>query len=299
MALDVLTESGTNEMELLVFSVGKTSYGINVAKVRELVLTRRVTAVPFSPAYVDGTFILRQEVMTQVNLASYLQVVSRKDAQGQLIIVELNGVRCGVMVDSVDRIHRLNWDMINPPSDLLQNTGAPITATARVARQVVLILDFETILQDIICTNDSPNRPVDASAGSLIAATRILVVDDSVLARKKVETMLVEAGCPDVTVCGDGVEALEQIETARAQGALFDIVLSDIEMPRMDGLRLTKMIKDDPELCQMPVLLFSSLISEDNLNKGQAVGADAQVTKFQADELIKEIEKHLTQRNVA
>jgi two-component system, chemotaxis family, chemotaxis protein CheV len=297
MASEILTEAGTNEMELLVFRMGETLYGINVAKVRELVQRIETASVPLSPDAVDGTFLLRDEVLTQVNLRKYLGTgyAAQEEPEGLLIIVELNKMRCGVLVDAVERIHRLRWDAIDPPSKYLTDTGTPVTAVAQVDDRVVLILDFETILGELLGTGgtDFGGAPPGETAPSH-EGVRILMVDDSVTIRQVLERLLRNAGFDNITVCTDGQHAWDVIEEHRqGENLPFDLVLSDIEMPRMDGLHLTARIKNDPVLKDMPVVLFSSLISEENANKGRAVGADAQITKFQGEELINTIEQFM------
>ncbi len=295
MANDILTEAGTNEMELLVFQVGETLYGTNVAKVRELVPRLETASIPFAPEAVDGSFMLRDEVLTQVNLRDYLGIdyAGKAEPEGLLIILELNRIRCGVLVDAVERIHRLRWDLIEPPSAYLAQTGTPVTAVAKVDERVVLILDFETILGELLGTGGTD--PKDASpdrAAQSHEGVRILMADDSFTIRQVLEQLLHNAGFDDITVCTDGQHAWEVIEEHRqGENLPFDLVLSDIEMPRMDGLHLTARIKNDPKFKDMPVVLFSSLISKENENKGISVGADAQITKFQGEELVNMIEQ--------
>lgn len=300
MASSILTEAGTNEMELLVFSVGDTSYGINVAKVRELTPRMPVRTVPASPEAVDGTFLLRDEVLTQVNLHRHLSPgqPGLDETAGLLIVTELTGIRCGVVVDAVERIHRLTWDRIEPPSAYLAEAGTPVTAVAKVDDRVVLILDFETILGELLGTGGTElEEPAPDRLTPGFGDVRVLMVDDSPTIRSVLERLLRNTGFQRITVCKDGQHAWDLIEEQRQKTPVpFDIVLSDIEMPRMDGLRLTAQIKGDSELQAMPVVLFSSLISEENANKGRAVGANAQVTKFQSGELIGAITELLSSR---
>lgn len=292
----ILLESGTNELELLVFRVGGIAYGINVAKVRELIRRVPTVAVPHAPKGVAGSFQLRDEVLTLLDLPAYLEVEPVGDPDYQLIIViDLNSVRCGVLVEAVEMIHRLRWDQIDPPTQLLTDVGAPITAVARIEDRVIQILDFETVIGTLLGRGGTeveehvPDQPVREHQD-----VRVLVVDDSISIRRAVERVLHNAGFMNVSKASNGEEAWNLIsEQATGEGLPFDIVLSDIEMPRMDGLHLTQRIKSNDKLKALPVVLFSSIIRPETRNKGEAVGADAQVTKFQSNELVETIDSLL------
>jgi two-component system chemotaxis response regulator CheV len=292
----ILLESGTNELELLVFRVGGIAYGINVAKVRELIRRVPTIAVPHVPRGVAGSFKLREEVLTLIDLPAYLEMDPVGDPDYQLIIViDLNNVRCGMLVEAVEMIHRLRWDQIDPPTKLLVDVGAPITAVARIEDRVIQILDFETVIGALLgrggteVVEHAPESPVGGHE-----AIRVLVVDDSISIRRAVERVLHNAGFQHITKASNGEEAWALLEAQKGESGLpFDIVLSDIEMPRMDGLHLTQRIKTDTKLKAMPVVLFSSIIRPDTRNKGDAVGADAQVTKFQSNELVETIDRIL------
>ena len=298
----ILLESGTNELELLVFRVGGIAYGINVAKVRELIRCVATVAVPHAPKGVAGSFKLRDEVLTLIDLPAYLEVEPVGDPDYQLIIViDLNSVRCGMLVEAVEMIHRIRWEQVDPPTQLLVDVGAPITAVARIEDRVIQILDFETVIGTLLgrggteVVEQIPEHPIREHEN-----LRLLVVDDSMSIRRAVERVLHSAGFTSITKASNGEEAWKIIEErASEEGLPFDMILSDIEMPRMDGLHLTQRIKSDPKLKAMPVLLFSSIIRPDTHNKGEAVGADAQVTKFQSNELVETIDRLLHTRAAA
>ena len=293
MASGILLQAGTNEMELLVFRNGHTYFGINVAKVREIIQRQPTIRVPMAPPAIEGSFVIRDEVLSLVNLGSYLEMESVQDEkhEGLIIIIELNGRRCGVLVDAVERIHRLNWDQIEPPGDYLEALNVPVTAVAQVEGRVVLILDFESLLGGLLGIQGMDENVVAAHADPAgYGALRVLIADDSPTIRKTVARILEGVGFQHLHLCADGQEAWETIEKTKDGDDRFDIVLSDIEMPRMDGLHLTARIKQDEVLKATPVVLFSSLISTANRNKGEAVGADAQITKFKQAELLAAID---------
>ena len=294
MGQGILLQAGTNEMELLVFQIGSTSFGINVAKVRELIVRVKTNRLPYAHASILGTFSLRDSVLTLVDLGEYLGIDDRKSLdpeQGLIIIVEFNKVRCGILVDSVEMIHRIRWDDIEPPSGFLTDLGVPLTGVARIGERVLQILDFEAIIGEVLGDDRVFDEESIRRTGADRKEVRVQIVDDSPTIRATVERLLRLAGFQEITVCTDGQHAWDVIEERSADGsAPFDIILTDIEMPRMDGLHLTARIKQDPSLRKMPVVLFSSLISPDNVKKGQEVEADAQVTKLEGDELIRVVE---------
>lgn len=296
----ILTEAGTNEMELLVFRLGSTPFGINVAKVREIVQRSKTISIPFTPDTIEGSFKLRDEVLTLVNLWKCFDMEAEQSQQveGMTIIVEFNQIRCGILVDKVERIHRLSWDKIQPPPQYLVDLGAPITGVSDIEEKVVLIVDFETIISDVLGVQSvsvaEDDQIVDIAVSSKDA--RILIVDDSSVVRKSLVQRLTQHGYENLTVCTDGQHAWDTINSQRNGGdGLFDLVLSDIEMPQMDGLHLTSKIKDDPELKDVPVVLFSSLITKDNFRKGVSVGANAQVSKPDSEGMMKAVEDNLAQ----
>ena len=290
----VLTEAGTNEMELLVFRIGSTPFGINVAKVREIICRSKSITIPYAPDSIEGSFKLRNQVLTLVNLGKFFGMGSEQqdDDQGIIIIVEFNNIHCGVLVDEVERIHRLNWDAIQPPSQYLTDMRVPVTGVVNIEERVVLIVDFETIVSNILgvqCVNMLEDNQETKESVPMKNA-RFLVVDDSSIVRKALVRRLNQSGFENLTVCSDGQHAWETIEAQRGKSNKpFDLILSDIEMPQMDGLHLTSKIKSDADLKDIPVILFSSLITKDNYKKGLAVGADAQVSKPDSDGMMKAI----------
>jgi two-component system chemotaxis response regulator CheV len=290
---DILLESGTNEMELLVFRIGTIPFGINVAKVREIIQRPAVIKIPHAPREVEGSFQLREEVLTLVNIGRHFEMEGEesKAGRGLIVLVEFNQVRCGILVDSVEMIHRLRWDAIEPPSEYLTHFNAPVTGMAKIDNKIVMIVDFESIIGDILGKKPVTDIEEREDAGGERASVHILLADDSMTLRTSLVRILRKAGYDNLTVCVDGQMAWDHIEAAKSRGEKpCDLVLSDIEMPRMDGLHLTSRVKGDPELRETPVVLFSSLISADNIKKCQAVGADALLSKPDSEGLIAAIE---------
>lgn len=298
----ILLEAGTNEMELLVFRLGTTPFGVNVAKVREIIQRVNTILIPYAPHSIEGSFKLRDQVLSLVNLGSYFNMQGEEtlDGKGMIIIVEFNNCRCGILVDAVERIHRLKWDEIQSPSQYLLDMEVPITGVSNVEDKIVLVADFESIVGEILGVEGAIIPDVNTLSDISPQTAHLLLADDSSVIRASLLKILHRHGYEDVTVCTDGQQAWDIIQENRDRDAQqFDLVLSDIEMPRMDGLHLTSKIKTDPLLKDIPVVLFSSLITRDNIRKGESVGADAQVSKPDSAEMIKAIEACLAKRSLA
>lgn len=285
----ILLESGTNELEILVFELGEQRYGVNVAKVREVIEPGKVTSLPESHPAVLGVFQLRESVIPLIHLPRSLNKADEVDlAAGKIIVMEFNDARVGFFVDTVEQIYRVNWKDVAAMPDMEGVHEAPLTSIVHIKGDMILMLDFEKIVFDI--------GGVDvfaASAERMKQATgrgeqHILFAEDSHVMRKLIHGNLVKAGYTNVTVCTDGEEAWEKIHgEVSAKGSHdFRLLITDIEMPRMDGLHLCKRIKEHAQMQAMPVIVFSSLVSQDNQKKCQAVGANAQITKPQLDQLV-------------
>jgi two-component system chemotaxis response regulator CheV len=303
MASSILLEAGTNEMELLVFRLGRTPFGINVAKVREVVQRQKTIYIPHAPGSVEGSFLLRDRVLTLINLGRHfgMEGEESRNGNGLIIVIEFNNATCGVLVDHVERIYRLRWNEIEAPSKYLVDLRIPVTGIAKVDKQIVLVADFETVVGEILGIQSASQvepEEIDQTINRKIA--RIILADDSSILRNNLVSVLTYAGYEKLTVCCDGQEVWDFLEKHRndPEGPC-DLILTDIEMPRMDGLHLTRKIKSDPQLSRLPVILFSSLITEDNLKKGQSVGANAQVSKPDSKGMIESIDRCLRERQTA
>lgn len=296
MAQGILLETGTNEMELLIFRTGETDFGINVAKVRELIKRQPIISIPQSPEAVAGSFKLREEVLTLIDLRKYLAMPDMEEGRGLIIIIELNNVRCGILVDAVEMIHRLRWENVDSPPQLLVEGGAPVTAVCRIQERVIQVLDFERIVADLLGSSGAETT-ADPELSTLCASASILVADDSVTIRATLESMLRNMGFARVVLCEDGGRAWEELcASAEPGGQPFDVVLTDVEMPRIDGHHLCVRIKEHAQLNHLPVILYSSLIHPDTLAKGESVGAVAQVSKADRPGLLKALRECLMKR---
>ena len=300
MVHNILLEAGTNEMEMLTFSLGKIPFGVNVAKVREIIQQPKLISIPKAPYVVEGSFRLRESVITLINLGKFFGVETEKcdSGNGLIIVVEFNSVYCGILVDSVDVITRMSWKAIQPPSTYLSKVDAPITGTVELQDKTVLVIDFETVVGQIL-GSPSPELPDEESVRGITnySEARIVFADDATIVRESMKEFMATCGYHNMTVFSDGQQAWDYVNKNRdAVNGPCDLVLSDIEMPCMDGLHLARKIKEDPQLKNVPVILLSSLITPDNLKKGQQVGVDGQIKKSETEKLVDTIETCLAKK---
>ena len=285
----ILLNAGTNELEVLVFTLGGSTCGVNVAKVREVVRWTPPTKTPGLHPSVDGMFKLRGEVIALVDLTRHLGIppTHTSDEDRRVIVTEFNGRRTAFVVDSVEQIHRLSWTSIEPVPDLnsLGSLGSAseqamgaCTGVLKLNNQLVLMIDFESVSDSIVFDERlhkaeiaPPPEGVDRSR------LRIVVAEDSTFMRGLLGDILKRAGFGGVEIFEDGQAAWERLN--QDQSEEVDLLLADIEMPRMDGLHLTTRIRESHKYKKLPVVLFSSLVTEDNRKKGEQVGANAQIAK--------------------
>jgi two-component system chemotaxis response regulator CheV len=309
---NILLESGTNELELVEFFIDekdpvsgqayKGYYGVNVAKVLEIIRMPAVTQLPEIPhPSVLGAFNLRSRIIPLVDLALWLgKAMSTPKEDTKVIVSEFNRMISAFMVSGVTRIHRLSWTQVEPPGKHLADySGSSVTGVVRFEDRILLVLDMEKILADLnpglaMKIEESALEEIEEAKPRKKEHFRALIADDSTSIRRMIGTMLEKAGF-EVTQTVNGQEAWDTLAGLRRQAAeqsrpltdFVDIIVSDIEMPVMDGHNLTKRIKDDSELKALPVILFSSLITERLRHKGESVGADDQVSKPNITELTK------------
>lgn len=286
----ILLESGTNELELLVFRVADYTFGINVAKVREVLTLQPITRLAKAHPSVRGVFKLRNRVIPCVSLVDHLGLApTGDDGERTMILTDFNQQQTAFLVDHVERIHRLSWESILSVPTLMAMAHSPLTAVARCGERLVVLLDFELIIDQVtgfeLNAREAPN-PHQVPRDSM----RIVLADDSATVREAITKTLHASGYTQVTAFSNGADAWREIQARFKQRGktedVGDLLISDVEMPQMDGLHLTKCVKDHPELRRIPVVLYSSLITPDNHKKGQAVGADAQISKPQLNKVV-------------
>lgn len=285
----ILLESGTNEFELIEFIIGKTSYGINVAKVREVINGIAPTFIPQMHPFVKGVFSLRGKVIPLISLAKSLGLEESEAAQ-RIIVCELNNVFVGFLVDDVSRIHRISWTKMETPPAVGGSEVA--TGIVKMDDRMIILLDFERIVAEInpeIKRKLSEIPVANLESAASRGAKRLLIAEDSKMLRELLQHTLSAAGYTQLILKENGKEAWEYLESDIAsaqQSGAIDLVITDIEMPQMDGHHFLKRIKEHPLLNALPVVIFSSLIHEEMRRKGEGLGASAQITKPEIAKLI-------------
>ncbi len=293
MESKIMLETGTNELGLLEFRIGTNSFGINVAKVRELLQYRPVQPMPHAQPYVEGVICPRNELLTVIDLAGYLKCPpSERMEQDIFIITAFNQTDIAFHVHQVVGIHWISWETIEKPnSAIFGDSEGVVTGIAKLKDTLITILDFEKIMVDI-------NPGVSVAADALLiqsparqdSAHSILVVEDSMMLRKMISDALQKAGYMNIIMKENGQEAWEYLTGLKEEDGPIEkqvsCVITDIEMPQMDGHHLTKRIKESKKLSKLPVVIFSSLISDEMILKGKEVGADAQLSKPQIHLLV-------------
>lgn len=299
MDTNILMESGTNELEVLEFTIGGNHYGINVAKVREIVPYHVVTPIPNSHRCVEGIFMPRDLMITVINLANVINAQNTEDPkQDMFIITNFNKLNVAFHVHKVIGIHRVSWaDIITPDRTVSTAETAIATGIVKIDGKLIIILDFERIVSEINPETGLKVSDVEKLSHRDRNDSPILIAEDSPLLTKLIVDSLHKAGYADVTPCGNGQIAWNMLQEIRDQeGDILDkvkCVITDIEMPLMDGHRLTKLIKDDEKLKSIPVIIFSSLIDDQMRAKGEKLGADVQLSKPEIGLLVSEIDKLL------
>ena len=285
----ILLESGTNEFEIIEFSVGGVYYGLNVAKVREVINAVPVTFIAKSHPNLDGVFTLRSRVMPLVNLARALNAPPTSD-DFKIIVCEINNFYVGFKVDAVYRIHRISWTQMEPAPSI---SGSDlVVGIVKMPERMIILLDFEKILADVNPEMNKKMTAIPVSTPDLVKLRQkktILIAEDSRMLRDLLLSTLHTAGYNTISN-ENGQEAWNKLEElAEKEAPITDtlqMIITDIEMPQMDGHHLTKRIKSHPRLKDLPVVIFSSLINEEMRLKGQALGAFAQITKPEIEQLI-------------
>ena len=287
----ILLESGTNEIEVMKFTVLGEFYGINVAKVQEIIMSEKVKRMPHANPAVEGIFKPRDELITVINLAKYLTGNDRENGPRDLFIVtNFNKMTVAFRVDSIEGISRISWKDIQKPDKTIANGDDSVaTGIAQCGKELVIILDFEKIVAEIAPETTIQVTDVDKMGDRPICNSPIVIAEDSILLSKMIDDSLERAGFTNIKNFSNGQEAWDYLSQIHNDSDLYDkvnLVITDIEMPEMDGHRLTKLIKDDEHLKKIPVIIFSSLINEQMRQKGKELGADEQLSKPEIGHLI-------------
>jgi two-component system chemotaxis response regulator CheV len=297
----ILLESGTNELQILEFTLGDNCYGINVAKIREITKYVPVTPVPNAHPSIEGVFMPRDRMITAIDLRNCLGR-GQSEPKGLFIITNFNKLDIAFHVDNVLGIDRVSWTEIIKPEVTISSAEEGVAiGIVKKDDKLIIILDFEKIVTDI-----NPETGLKVSDISELGTRErnmipILIAEDSPLLNKLIVDCLKKAGYENLTHTENGKQAYDFINHCKAHGTLQDnvrVIISDIEMPEMDGHRLTKLVKSDPATAGIPLILFSSLVNEEMKRKGEALGADAQLSKPEIGNLVKIIDQLVEERHL-
>jgi two-component system chemotaxis response regulator CheV len=298
METGILLESGTNELEILEFRIGNNYYGINVAKIREILSYQEPTPIPNADPRIEGVFMPREEIISIIDLAKVLNMPKSPDSSRDMYIVtNFNKLKTAFHVHSVEGIHRVSWkDIIKPDSTVNTAGSGMATGIVKIDDRLIIELDFERIVAEINPESGLKVSDVDRMMGRTRNESPIYIAEDSALLSKMLVNCLEHAGFVNVDVSFNGQECWNKLCKLKAEGTLqkkVSCVITDIEMPQMDGHHLTKLIKTDEEMQTLPVIIFSSLINDEMKRKGESLGADAQLSKPEIGELVEAIDRVL------
>jgi two-component system chemotaxis response regulator CheV len=285
---------------MLLFTLfGRQVFGINVLKIKEIIPYHAMNTLPRANPAIIGIAQLRGQPFPVIDLSSALGMSATRDvaeyADCSIIISEFNRSLQGFLVKKVDKIISLKWDAIQPPPASSGRFNY-ITGVINTEDQIVEVIDVERVLNEVAPPKDSTGKGVSLSDEQLELLRRklILVVDDSGLARKQISQTLAMIGL-DPIMANDGKEALRILHALHAEGRTVDLIISDIEMPEMDGYTLTRELRKDQDFASIYILLHTSLAGAVSKEYAAASGANAALTKFVTEELAEAVLEGLSQ----
>ncbi len=296
---EILLESGTNELEIMEFTIAGSTFGINVAKLNKIMKYEPVKRMPNSHQFVEGIFKPRDKIITVIDLPGFLGLPPSNSERDYFIITSFNKLETAFHVHTVEAIHRISWNNIEKPDNTIYGGSDGLaTGIAKVKDKLITIIDFEKIVFDI-----SPQSGIQMSEITELGPRErsekpVFIAEDSQLLRRMILEAITSAGYNKVTTFNNGAEAWSKLQAVRAavsNGSSIEkevcCLITDIEMPEMDGHRLTKLIKDDAVLRKLPVIIFSSLINDEMRVKGEGLGANAQLSKPEIGNLVTTLDK--------
>lgn len=300
----ILLESDTNELEIVEFRIDELDshgalvpcyYGVNVAKVREIIRLPQISRVVNAKPGVEGMIKLREKVITIINLAKVLGKETGSMVADRVVVLEFNNLMVGVLVHSVSRIYRISWKNVEPPSRAVHSEQ--VTGLVKMDDRIILVLDFEKIVGELC--SESALKPLDdqlmlGGAATSRAQKTVLVADDSLFIRNTMCSALRGAGYL-VEEAEDGSVAWEMIQGKVAATtrdgvdirSILSLLITDVEMPQMDGLHLTSLVRKNEALKDLPIIIFSSLASDGNKRKWVSLGANHILTKPDLPNLVR------------
>ncbi|WP_027390375.1 chemotaxis protein CheV [Chrysiogenes arsenatis] len=315
----ILLESGTNELEIIEFQINKIQpdgsvkvgyYGINVAKVREIIKPPETTDYPNSHPCVTGIFNLRGRLIPLIDLAGWLGITTdNKMEDKRIIVTEFNQMFNGFSVDNVSRIYRISWENVESPSQFLEGGGNDcVVAVVRLEDRLIMLLDFEKIIADInpelsmekydVATDIKVSQTSDST--SRRKQHHVVIAEDSTFIRKLLYDTLHSAGY-NVLTANNGQEALDIFLSAAKEAKTsgenamdqLHLLVSDVEMPRMDGMHLVKRLREMDEFDSLPIIMFSSIMSDENRKKALSLGVNDTITKPEISRLVQLVDSYI------
>ena len=290
----ILTEVGTNEWQVVVFLLGDQAFAINVDKTREILRWTGVRPVPQSHPAMLGITTVRGEVIPLIDLRTYLGIASERDReQDKVIVAEFNKMKLGFVVDGVERIYRISSEELDSTLSGSFLGEDALYVIKREGRNI-LLLDYERIVQIVnpkiaeAYHLDPKKRRTQAVPEGLgdPNSYKILVAEDSPLIRKLIQDALDVGGFHNVELVSHGKAAWDRLVDPDER---FDLLITDIEMPKMDGLTLTRRLREDDRFAPMKIIVYSSIMAEDIRRKAASVGADLQITKPEIGSLVDQV----------
>jgi len=302
MDTKILLENGTNELEILEFTLAGNSYGINVAKIKEIIPYQPITPVPNAHPSIEGIFMPRDTMITAIDLKNCLGRGESKPS-GLFIITNFNKLNIAFHVENVLGIHRVSWrDIIKPDVTISTTEESVSTGIIKKDGKLIIILDFEKIVTDINPETGLKLSEILELGERKRSNVPILIAEDSPLLNKLIVDSLKKAGYTNLIHTENGQKAYDVITQCKEDGSLREhvgIIVTDIEMPEMDGHRLTKLVKSDEATSHIPIIIFSSLVNEEMKKKGSALGADAQLSKPEIGNLVKIVDQLVEDNHLA
>jgi len=286
----------TSALELMEFTMAGNSFGINVAKVTEIMRRCPITPMTHSHHCVDGVFKPREKILTVINLPRYMELPeSENPEQDMIMLTNFDNVNACFIVHTVEGMHRIKWSDVEKPSAIIYGgNDSVITGTTKIGSRIITIIDFEKVLYDINPDTGLQMGEIERMGRRDQNSKPIVVVEDSVFLMKMLLQSLEMAGYSNISSFDNGQDAWDYLLKCRNECLTnvtpiekkVSIIITDIEMPRMDGHHLTKLVKGDDVLSKIPVLVFSSLIDEAQQQQGQKLGVSAHLSKPQIGKLV-------------
>ena len=288
-------------LELMEFTMAGDSFGINVAKVTEIMRCSEITPMTLSHPCIDGVFKPRGKLITVINLPRYMALPESEDPKNDMfMLTNFDNVNAAFLVHTVETMHKISWSNVERPSSIVYGSNdSVVTGTTKIGSKIITIIDFEKVLYDINPDTGLQISEVQRLGERVEIKKPIVVVEDSVFLRRMLIESLEVAGYTNISAFDNGQDAWEYLQRCRSETVAniasiekkVALIITDIEMPRMDGHHLTKLVKSDEVLSKVPVIVFSSLIDDAQKQQGEKLGVNAHLYKPQIGKLVQTLDE--------